>query len=402
MFKTIVERFIKERSEKTCKLLVEYVQKNTLSEPEIACLAKRLAESGDVITLQEPPLYADIPSTGGPSSLSTLICPLFIVALGYSVPKLAVPGRPAGGVDIMAQIPGYRFLFEKNEIKTILEQCGYVHFLAADNFSPRDGELYTYRKKIGAINLPELAIASLLSKKIAVGLNRIGLDIRVASHGNFGVSWDEAKTNAHKFISVADHLNIEAICFLTDGQMPYQPFIGRGEALIALYNILENSCDDWLKKHVMTCFTMAKTVTNTDKTIDCLSHENLKQVFSAHLQAQGTDYERFLGIVNEVQSFSRETIYANQNGYINVDLLSLRDFIVKAQNKFSTSHLFYPDPMGVILLKNTGDYVQKGEPIATVRYHSDLNYFKMGDIMSYASRVSSSRQIGRYEEVRNA
>lgn len=402
IFEEIVETFINEGSEHSMNALVTHAKENTLSENEIARLAHRMAESGTVMNFRESYKCVDIPSTGGPSSLSTILCPLFIVLLGYRVPKLAVPGRPAGGIDIMAQIPDYRTSIGQNEINEILDECGYAHFLATDNFAPRDGTFYAYRKRIGAINMPELAIASLLSKKVAVGLRRIGLDIRVAPQGNFGSSWDEAKAYAQKFIRTAKLLGIKATCFLTNGMVPYQPYIGRREALTALNHVLEDSCDEWLQKHVMTCFAMAKTVTNTDKTIDCLSHENLKQVFSAHLQAQGTDYERFLARVNEVRSFARETIYANRDGFIIVDLLSLRNGIVKAQNKFSTSHLFFPDPMGIILLKNTGDYVKKGEPIATVRYHSELKDFTIGDIIRYVSRISNNKQIGRYEEVRNA
>ncbi len=62
-------------------------------------------------------LVADVASTGGPSSLSTLLSPLFLRAGGAVVPKLGVPGRPAGGIDCLAQIPGYRTELSAQEVE---------------------------------------------------------------------------------------------------------------------------------------------------------------------------------------------------------------------------------------------------------------------------------------------
>ena len=104
--------------------------------------------------------------------------------MGCIVPKLGVPGRPAGGVDSLAQIEGYSVNLKPMEVRRTIERCGYAHFLADTNHAPLDKQLFAFRQQVGAQNVPELAIASILAKKIAVGLQRAGLDIRVAEHGN--------------------------------------------------------------------------------------------------------------------------------------------------------------------------------------------------------------------------
>ena len=164
-----------------------------LSDDEIARLARVLADSGATLSWPSTVTVADIPSTGGPSSLSTLISPLFLVALGCAVPKLAVIGRPAGGIDVMAQVPYYTITLSRTDVLRIIDRCRYAHFLATTDHAPLDARLFDYRRKTDAVNVPALAIASLLAKKLAVGLAQVGLEVRVAPHGNFGGTWTEAR-----------------------------------------------------------------------------------------------------------------------------------------------------------------------------------------------------------------
>ena len=145
--------------------LVRYVLQNSLDSHDVASLAKKIAWAGASL----PPsstITADVPSTGGPSSLSTLICPLFLRLKGFTVPKLAVPGRPAGGVDVLATIPGYKTDLNRDEVIQCLEQCQYAHFRAGNDFVPLDARMFAIRQKVGAQDNSYLVIASLISKKI--------------------------------------------------------------------------------------------------------------------------------------------------------------------------------------------------------------------------------------------
>jgi pyrimidine-nucleoside phosphorylase len=104
----------------------------------------------------------------------------------------------------------------ENDARRVIDQCGYAHFLAGAEFAPLDAALFRFRQKVGAQNIPALAIASILSKKIACGVKFAGLDVRTATHGNFGSDFSEAGDAARAFCAAATAAG------LTPGRLPYR------------------------------------------------------------------------------------------------------------------------------------------------------------------------------------
>lgn len=366
--KIIIDKFTQNPSEENMKALIERAIQDNLCNQDIAYLAKKLAESGEVVQLKgEDLVVADIPSTGGPSSLSTLLCPLVLMEADCHVPKLGVKGRPAGGIDVLYQIPDYKIHFDNNQITNILESSGYCHFIVSKKYAPLDARLFDYRSKVGAKAIPSLVIASILSKKIAAGLNYTGLDVRVADYGNFGHSFEMAESNADRFIAVAKEVGIKAKCFLNDFSIVQQPYIGRGESLLALRMIFENNMDDLLKRHLNNCIGMALEVPPREAiTRKQITTENLYRNFRINLEAQGSTIEKFNRKAREIQKEHNNIIKSTGNGFLYIDIKMLRDIIVKYQNVFNTDSLF-PDPCGVILLRNSNDYIVNEESILTYR-----------------------------------
>ena len=365
--KSLVDQFRLAPTDNAMRAVIDRVRTGKTTDDDIAYLATTLGNSGRPFSIPGSQSTADIASTGAPSSLSTLLGPLYLRALGCRVPKLGVPGRPAGGVDVLAQLPGYRVNLAADEVMVCIERCGYAHFLANEEHAPLDAQLFRFRQESGTQSIPDLAIASLLSKKIAVGLQRAGLDVRVAPHGNFGATWDEARQNAWRFQRVAALIGIDAVCFLTDARFPYQPFVGRGESLVALSEIFTGTREQSLADHAKLCFVMAcGTVDRPDVDLQGKTTAAEKHFYD-NLIAQGSSREAFDEYVAKVRSSHRFQFFAKDHGFVRVRLDRLRDLVLRFQSARAGSSAVFPDGMGMVLCRLPGDLVRPGDLLATIR-----------------------------------
>lgn len=333
---------------------------------EASNLARLLAASGSALAFPGV-RTADVASTGGPSSLSTLLCPLFLRVAGLHVPKLGVPGRPAGGIDCLAQVPGYKTSLAEDELQQAMKECGYAHFTAAGRYAPLDARLFRLRQQNGFQEVPTLVAASLLSKKLAVGVSTAGLDVRVAPHGNFGRNFNEAELNARMYEEAASILGISGRPVLTDGSVPYQAYIGRSEALVAVKAIFDGTADSWLQEHVELCRQLSAAAAPDQGTaIADAKATSLRQAFVANLVAQGATEAGFLRVAERAADQHDGTIVAENDGVAVISLESIRKALTAAQGA-AAGNKDYPDPVGVILRRRPGDTVRSGDVLATVR-----------------------------------
>lgn len=347
--------------------VVDRVSTSPVTDDDIAYLATAMARSGNTVSPPRPHPAADLASTGAPTSLSTLLGPLYLRSLGCSVPKLGVPGRPAGGVDTLAQLPGYKVALTGNQIVACLEQCGYSHSLANGHIAPLDARLFRFRQRINKQNTPELVIASILSKKIATGIQTAGVDVRVAPHGNFGHSRETGRVNAQRFCRVATAVGINAVCFLTDARFPYQPFLGRGEALLALKEVFSGTQHSRLRTHAQQCFVMANAIANQSHVDAEEWSPVIERHFCANLEAQGSSQDAFQELVDRIKRGHRFHYVARNPGFVYVRLNRLRTLVQDFQSASSTSPSRFPDGIGLVLYRSSSDFVRRGDLLATIR-----------------------------------
>lgn len=391
----IFDRLFLTPNEKTMLELINYSLKNDLNDIEILYLANGLANSGQRIKLDKITNACDIPSSGGPSSLSTLICPLYLKLLGNDVLKLGVPGRPAGGIDVLAQISGYNINPNQEEINKWIESTSYVHFLANDDYAPLDAKLFKFRKENNAIDIPSLVIASLLSKKLAVGLKSVGLDIRVSSYGNFGKNWNEARKNGIRFNRVAKLAGIKSKCFLTNNDIPQQPYIGRGESILALQKIFSDNMDFTLAKHLNYCYIMANSI-SFNKKPNNFPIDLLKDTFLENIKIQGGETSSFSQIAIKVQEQHQYKIYAKEDGVLSADMDKIRQAIVKVQNKHGK---LYSDPCGIIFKIIPNNKITKGDIICSFRCESEYKNEFENDLNLSLGIAQEISNFSEFEEI---
>lgn len=393
-YNPVISNFLEINSENNMQALVDYTREFDLTDNEIVYLAKGLAYSGTICSFNNEKLF-DIPSTGGPASLSTLLCPLFLKVLGNKVLKLGVLGRPAGAIDVLNQIKGYNVNPNKHQIEKWLYENNYVHFLANSYFTPADAKLFNFRKNHNALDIQALVISSLLSKKLAVGLTHVGLDIRVSNFGNFGKTWDEARENGLRFNRIARILGIESKCFLTNGDIPQQPYIGRGESILALNNIFTKSTGNYLLGHLEQCFIMANSI-SAYKSNNGYSIEELRDAFNENVKIQEGLISSFEEIAQKVDYQHKYYIYARGDGFLSINLEILRKSILNIQAKCANE---FPDNCGVILKEKPNTYVRSGEIICTFRCKDQYKETFENDLNYVFSVRSNKININNFEEI---
>jgi pyrimidine-nucleoside phosphorylase len=360
----LVRDLARRGDDASMEAVVVAAREGRLAEDDLAALARALADSG--ARLERDPRAADVASTGGPSSLSTLLCPLHLRARGLRVPKLGVPGRPAGGVDVLQAIPGFRASLEPAEVVRALDRSGYVHLVADERWAPLDAALFRFRQRVDATAVPDLVIASILAKKLAAGVVGAGLDVRVAPYGNFGGDLASARAAAARYNAVARLLELQPVCVLTDGTRPYQPFIGRGEALIAIDDVLDGRPDPWLSAHAELCGQVARAVMaeggpRADPAALRAAHE-------AMLSEQGVPAEALAERVELARAAPRRELEAEHEGFVHYDLARLRELLVERQRaERPRADGTTPDPAGVILGAPAGSRVGLGQVVISVR-----------------------------------
>ena len=289
---------------------------------------------------------------------------------GFTVPKLGVPGRPAGGIDVLATIPGYQVDLSRERVLQCLKECNYAHFLADTDFVPLDARMFRIRQRVGEQENPILVTASLVSKKIAASVTHVRLDVRVGTHGNFGCNLTDARANAMMFNGVARKVGLDSGCYLSDAGSVYQPFIGRGEALVALHQVFNDKASPWLREHIQSCWDMTETLVTGHH---MPNGSVIREVFASNLKAQGSSIDAFDQRVEEIAESAKATIRARSTGYLQIDIAMMRQFLVQTQNAFRSDRKPYPDPCGIELVCRPDQKVIVGQPVAHVRGFDHLS-----------------------------
>jgi pyrimidine-nucleoside phosphorylase len=328
-------------------------------------LAQLLAATGTIRDADET--ANDLASTGGPASLSTFLAPLVMVHDGDIVPKVGVPGRPAGVIDTLGVIPGYSTDLGLSRFDHVLKTAGFANTLAADTFAPGDGVLFKRRQERMAQTIPGLVAASLISKKVAVGLRRVTIDVRVLPGGNFGETLAEAEDNIVLLRAVGEALGVAVTAVASDGASVPQPFLGRAEALGALVSIFDESADSWLHRHFIDCIQLARAHRSGVGAEGGPKPSDLAAILDQNLRAQGSrgidDVRSYLARVDRVSA--RVVVRAPRDGQVHWDPAMLRSAIVGRQD--SPTSALPGDGCGLRLLAEEGAMVSQGDELAVFR-----------------------------------
>ncbi len=155
-----------------------------MTRAELAALTETMLHSGQVLDFSElPASKADKHSTGGVGDKTSLIIAPIVAAAGLYVPMISGRGlgHTGGTLDKLESIPGFNVNLSVGDFRRVLAECGAGLIGQTAEIAPADKKLYALRDVTGTVESPYLICASIMSKKLAEGIDVLVLDVKTGS-----------------------------------------------------------------------------------------------------------------------------------------------------------------------------------------------------------------------------
>jgi pyrimidine-nucleoside phosphorylase len=213
-----------------------------LSLDEIGALTLAMRDSGEKFNPSRLGKAAvDKHSSGGVGDKTSFLVAPIAAACGVAVPMISgrALGHTGGTLDKLESIPGYRTALSLSEFETVLAHCGASIVSQTPTLVPADRVLYALRDRTGTVESPGLICASILSKKLAAGLNALVLDVKTGS-GAFLRKQEDAEYLAALMVATAEAAGTRTVALLTDMSQPLGRAAGNWIELVEAVELLRN------------------------------------------------------------------------------------------------------------------------------------------------------------------
>ncbi len=216
---------------------------NGLAFDDRVALTRAMRDSGDVLAWPDAPVpVVDKHSTGGIGDSISLILAPALAACGVWVPMVSGRGlgHTGGTLDKLEAIPGYRVAADAARLRRVVADVGCAIVGATGRIAPADRRLYAIRDVTGTVESIDLITASILSKKLAAGLQALVLDVKVGS-GAFLPSREAARALAGSLVDVANGAGCRTAALITDMDRPLARCAGNGLEVAEVMGVLTGS-----------------------------------------------------------------------------------------------------------------------------------------------------------------
>ena len=347
-----------------------------MTEEETAALTLAMANSGDTVDLSRfGNNTADKHSTGGVGDKTTLIVAPIAASLGCIMAKMSGRGlgHTGGTIDKLESIEGFNTALTPEEFFSTVEKTGLAVVGQTGNLTPADKKLYALRDVTATVDSIPLIASSIMSKKLAAGAHTIVLDVKCGS-GAFMKTPEEAKALALEMVKIGNNCGRNTSAVITNMDRPLGKNIGNALEIKEAIEVLKGKGPSDLRE---VCLSLATQIVSLSKGVDkdsarklcedALSSGKAFGKFKEWISAQGGNSQ---WIENPdlfpVAKFSKD-ILSRKDGYISgtdAESIGIASVMLGAgrEKKDDTIDM----SAGIIMHKKTGDFVKKGDSIATL------------------------------------
>lgn len=370
-----------------------------LNEVELGAWARAMLESGEVLDLSDTPgIKVDKHSTGGVGDKVSLSLAPLAAACGVPVPMISGRGlgHTGGTLDKLESIPGFKVDLSVAEYRRLVREVGACLIGQTATLAPADKKLYALRDVTATVDCIPLIASSIMSKKLAEGIDALVLDVKVGS-GAFMKTIEDARTLAKTMIGIGTQMGKKVTALLTNMDEPLGRTVGNALEVIEAVEMLRGKAPaDYtevtlaLTAEMLVLGGKAKDEAEARKKLlaviaDGSAEKKLHQLVAA----QGGDPSAIADLSKLPRAKSTVTVAATAKGFItgiDSEAIGLAAMALGAGREKSTDTI--DAAVGFVLEKKVGDAVQVGEPLVTVHLNSDA---RLADVKA---RILKAYRIG--------
>jgi len=335
---------------------------------ETAALTLEMMNSGDVIDpARLPGIKADKHSTGGIGDKTSLILAPLAASCGLTVPMISGRGLgiTGGTLDKLEAIPGYRTDLSEKEFFQTLEKVGCSITGQTAQLAPADKKLYALRDVTGTVPSIPLITASIMSKKLAEGIDTLVLDVKWG-RGAFMKTIEQARELAEAMVAVGTQMGKKVRALITDMNTPLGRTAGNALEVQECLEVLKGGGPDDLRNltveltaHMLECSNVRK---KRHEIFQCLENGTALKKFEAMVAAQGgsTDWKF-------AEAKIQEPLLAPADGVVtavDADLIGRGCLVLGAGRQKTDDTIDHA--VGIAQMKKPGEAVKKGDPLAVI------------------------------------
>ena len=213
-----------------------------MTDSEVSTLTDCMLRSGETIDLSSiPGVKVDKHSTGGVGDKTSLIAAPLAASAGVIVPMISgrALGHTGGTLDKLESIPGLRTDLTIEEAVSQLQQCGLCYMGQTAQVAPADGKFYSLRDATATVESIPLIASSIMSKKLAAGLDALVLDVKVGA-GAFMKKQVDARRLAQMMVGIGRRMGKRVQALITDMNQPLGYAVGNALEVMEASQTLQN------------------------------------------------------------------------------------------------------------------------------------------------------------------
>jgi pyrimidine-nucleoside phosphorylase len=386
-----------------------------MTRPETAALTEAMLHSGEVLDLSSlAAKKVDKHSTGGVGDKTSLVLAPVAAAAGLAVPMISGRGlgHTGGTLDKLEAIPGFNVNLPVSRFREVLESCGCAMIGQTAEIAPADRKLYALRDVTGTVESPYLICASIMSKKLAEGIDALVLDVKTGS-GAFMKNEKDAAFLAELMVETGERMGKKMVALITDMDQPLGNMIGNALEVVEVVEVLRGGGPEDLR---VLCHELAgwmlylggaasAVAEGKRRSADLISSGKALEKFHQMVEMQNGDPRAIDDLKRLPQAKHTKDVLSSGHGFLaSVQCEQIGTACVVLGGGRERKEDSVDPAVGIVLHKKVGDGVTSREPLATIYYNSEdraagamhllETSFAISDVPPHEKRPLIHRVIG--------